>query len=174
MKSFNSVGYKMVSFTLRVVKLESLEGGGVLKQPGGIPGQEEANSSAVGEVETEGDNAGQLGGEGAEISREEIINELRHVKRQNFITHCLLSAMIFLTLSWQLSEVKLILKVRDGINHPFKAVGSMLKGMFKRPRDNGRDAEQQQQHEAPQYSPFKMPELPHMDLAELGMNGERH
>lgn len=154
--------------------MESLEGGGVLKQPVGIPGQEEANSSAVGEVETEGDNAGQLGGEGAEISREEIINELRHVKRQNFITHCLLSAMIFLTLSWQLSEVKLILKVRDGINHPFKAVGSMLKGMFKRPRDNGRDAEQQQQHEAPQHSPFKMPELPHMDLPELGMNGERH
>ncbi|KDO81861.1 hypothetical protein CISIN_1g0460191mg, partial [Citrus sinensis] len=30
------------------------------------------------------------------------------------------------------------------------------------------------QHEAPQHSPFKMPELPHMDLPELGMNGKGH
>lgn len=146
----------------------------MLKQPGGKTGQEEANSSATGEVETRDENAGHLGGDGAVISREEIVNELRNVKRQNFITHCLLSVMIVLTAAWQLSEVKLILKVKDGLNHPFRSVGSVLTGMFKRPGNIAQDAEENHQTEAHQRTPLNIPELPHVILPELSMNGERH
>ncbi|KAL5760213.1 hypothetical protein ACOSP7_018714 [Xanthoceras sorbifolium] len=125
---------------------------------------EEITCPSVGEVEANGKDGG-----GAEIGTEGIVNELRKVRRQNLITHCLLSVMIVLTVAWQLSEVKLILKVKDGLNHPLRSVGSMLTGMLKGPQNNGKDAEKQHGMEE-----LKMPELPHMDLSELHLNGERH
>ncbi|GJU87618.1 hypothetical protein Tco_1295164, partial [Tanacetum coccineum] len=48
-----------------------------------------------------------------------IVKELKELKRQNFITQCLLSAMIVLTVTWQISEVSIILKLKDGVTHPF-------------------------------------------------------
>ncbi|GKF37957.1 hypothetical protein Tco_0114715, partial [Tanacetum coccineum] len=42
-----------------------------------------------------------------------IVKELKELKRQNFITQCLLSAMIVLTVTWQISEVSIILKLKD-------------------------------------------------------------
>ncbi|MCD9559624.1 hypothetical protein HAX54_017691 [Datura stramonium] len=35
---------------------------------------------------------------------EKVVKELKKIQKQNFITQCLLSAMIVLTLTWQLSE----------------------------------------------------------------------
>ncbi|OWM89772.1 uncharacterized protein LOC116201766 [Punica granatum] len=76
-----------------------------------------------------------------EVETDEIVKELKQVKRQNTITHWLLSIMIVLTLTWQVSEVSLVLKLKDGISHPFRSVGSMLTGMFKGSRANGRNGD---------------------------------
>ncbi|XP_022155422.1 uncharacterized protein LOC111022569 [Momordica charantia] len=67
-------------------------------------------------------------------SREEIVRELKKVKRQNLVTHCLLSVMIVVTVVWQLSEVSIILNIKDKINHPFRSLGSFLSGILKRPK----------------------------------------
>lgn len=107
------------------------------------------------------------------IGKEEIVNELRKVRKQNLITHCLLSVMIVLTLAWQFSEVKILLKVRDGVSHPFRSFRSMLVGMLKRgPQRNGngngkRNGSEQLEN---QYSI----DLPHIELPELHFNGEHN
>lgn len=72
----------------------------------------------------------------SEAGKEEIVKELRKVRKQNLVTHCLLSVMIVLTVAWQLSEVSLLLKLKDGFSNPLKSLGGVVKGMLKRP-DNG-------------------------------------
>ncbi|KAI3803940.1 hypothetical protein L1987_32106 [Smallanthus sonchifolius] len=66
-----------------------------------------------------------------EEQEERIVKELKIVRRQNVITHCLLSVMILLTAAWQISEVSIILKLKNGISHPFRSFGSMLKSVIK-------------------------------------------
>ncbi|XP_030449650.2 uncharacterized protein LOC115672041 [Syzygium oleosum] len=117
------------------------------------------------------------GGE-MEASPEEIMRELKKVKRQNTVTHWLLSAMIALTVAWQFSEVSLILKVRDGLSHPFRSFGSAITDFFKGPAMKGRDDADkdadQRQSETMGIPPLKMPELPHLDVPDLIPNGGNH
>ncbi|KAI3802837.1 hypothetical protein L1987_30981 [Smallanthus sonchifolius] len=63
-------------------------------------------------------------------SEERIVKELKIVRRQNVITHCLLSVMILLTAAWQISEVSIILKLKHGITHPFRSIATMLKTLI--------------------------------------------
>ncbi|CAN8313350.1 unnamed protein product [Cochlearia groenlandica] len=62
---------------------------------------------------------------------EEIAKDIKEVKRQNKVTHVLLSALIILTLTWQLSEYSMIFMMKERLSHPVKSIGSMLSGMFK-------------------------------------------
>ncbi|CAL9136778.1 unnamed protein product [Musa textilis] len=68
---------------------------------------------------------------------DEIARELRKVKKQNLVTHCLLSVMLVITAVWQFNEVSLLLAVRDKLSHPLRTVGDVvkrcLKGNGKRP-----------------------------------------
>ncbi|CAK7336149.1 unnamed protein product [Dovyalis caffra] len=134
--------------------------------------KEVVNSPAIGEVVSKHEKHGHVdGGSSENAAAEEIVKELGKVKRQNFVTHCLLSAMIVLTVAWQVSEVSLILQVKERLSHPFKSFGSMLTGIFKRPKANDQDSEKQQSEVVPINAPLKMPELPHIDL---GSNGENN
>ncbi|XP_073303660.1 uncharacterized protein [Primulina huaijiensis] len=63
-------------------------------------------------------------------SCDEIMEELNKVKRQNLITHGLLSAMILVTLTWQLSEVSLILKIKHVLSSPLESLGGIAKRFF--------------------------------------------
>ncbi|KAI3919259.1 hypothetical protein MKW98_030395 [Papaver atlanticum] len=63
-----------------------------------------------------------------EKGMEEVVKELKKVQKQNTITHCLLSVMILLTVAWQVSEVSLILTVKNKFTNPFKSVGNLIKG----------------------------------------------
>ncbi|KAK7280864.1 hypothetical protein RIF29_08403 [Crotalaria pallida] len=133
-------------------QLEIVKGDEVLKQskastPSVLP------APAVQKIESDEkvDAAGEVDSKcnGSETT-DEIVKELKKVKRQNFVTHCLLSVMIVVTVAWQLSEVSLIMKVKDGINHPFRSFGSMLKGMVKVPNMNGEEGDnKEQQSESP-------------------------
>ncbi|PON54975.1 Transmembrane protein [Trema orientale] len=113
---------------------------------------------------------------GSDIDKEEIVKELKKVKKQNSVTHWLLSVLIVLTVAWQVSEVSLLLKVthkvKDGINHPFKYLGGMFTGMFKGPGSD--DEENQSQVEAPSLPSLKIPELPHVEVPDLITNHEEH
>lgn len=97
-------------------------------------------------------------------TEKEIVKELKEMKRQNFITHCLVSAMIILTVAWQISEVSFILKLRDGLSNPFKSLGRILKRKTT--------SAIQQQIEATELPHLNMPALPHVNLPEFDLDGK--
>ncbi|RID46357.1 hypothetical protein BRARA_I03026 [Brassica rapa] len=66
-----------------------------------------------------------------EESIEEIAKDIKEVKRQNKVTHILLSAVIILTLTWQLSEYSMIYMMKERLTHPIRSIGGMLSGVFK-------------------------------------------
>ncbi|KAF5939946.1 hypothetical protein HYC85_021113 [Camellia sinensis] len=157
----------MVTFKTR---LETLRGddGKLIKQPDPPADSKELPSPTVGQSITEIANEADGGSDDDNDSGgEEIVRELREIKRQNFITHCLLSAMIVLTVAWQLSKVSPVLKLQDGLSHAFKSFGSMLTGMLKGPvvsDQNGakKSSSKQQQVDGPSLPPLKIAELPHL------------
>jgi len=120
----------------------------------------EAVASAIEVTEGEDEDGG--GRRGSE--NDEIMKELKKVKRQNFVTHCLLSAMIVLTVAWQLSEVSLILQLKDGLSHPFRSFGNVLKGMLKVPDIKGQEVDDKEQ--PPEYS-----SLPSMIIPDISNSG---
>ncbi|XP_078434510.1 uncharacterized protein LOC144705618 [Wolffia australiana] len=72
------------------------------------------------------------GGAAAEQRRtDELAAELRKLKRQNTITHCLLTAMIVITGTWQLSEVSLLLILKNRLTSPFKSAANLLGKVLK-------------------------------------------
>lgn len=124
----------------------------------------------------------------SKANADEIAKELGKLKRQNTTTHWLLSIMILLTVTWQLSEVSILLKVRNKVNHPFKSIASLLSGILKGPvTNNGQDEQNKQSSsnpihveapsipslklpEAPTIPGLKMPELPLVDLQVFNSN----
>ncbi|CAF1973143.1 hypothetical protein HID58_075380 [Brassica napus] len=86
--------------------------------------REEAESSLTSKGRAEGER--QL-----EESIEEIAKDIKEVKRQNKVTHILLSALIILTLTWQLSEYSMIYMMKERLTHPIRSIGGMFSGMFK-------------------------------------------
>ncbi|WJX33412.1 hypothetical protein P8452_21623 [Trifolium repens] len=111
------------------------------------------------------------------VDDEEIIKEVKKVKKQNFVTHCLLSAMIVLTVAWQLSEVSLVWKVKEGINHPFRSFGNMVKDTMKDVKEKvsdfkGKDdADDKENNESTSLTPSIMiPDITNnMDVPNKGM-----
>ncbi|KAJ6836461.1 uncharacterized protein M6B38_327965 [Iris pallida] len=50
-----------------------------------------------------------------EVGLNEVVRELKKVKRQNLITHCLLSVMIVVTAVWQFSEASLLIRLSKSL-----------------------------------------------------------
>ncbi|KAJ0713954.1 hypothetical protein HanPI659440_Chr13g0484251 [Helianthus annuus] len=115
-----------------------------------------------------------------EDEEEKILKELKKVRRQNVVTHCLLSVMILLTVTWQISEVSIILKLKNGVAHPFRSIGSILLSMIKprRPQlDKDNDTlitEASNLIESTPVHDLKLPKLPHLELPkiDLGLNDQ--
>lgn len=97
---------------------------------------------------------------------EEIIKEVRNIKRQNLITQCLVSTMILLTVAWQISEVSLLLKVKSGLKNPFNFFGGILKGIILKGARSEGNGEQSSAKEKPDNNPplIKLPDLHLPDL----------
>ncbi|XP_038895500.1 uncharacterized protein LOC120083719 [Benincasa hispida] len=114
------------------------------------------------ELEPQSENVERSGRNRVKIEKV-IVKELKEVKRQNFITHCLVSAMIILTVAWQVSEVSFILKLRNGLSNPFKSLGTILKRKTT--------SAIQHQIEATELPHLNMPALPHVNLPEFDLDG---
>ncbi|CAM8989217.1 unnamed protein product [Rhodiola kirilowii] len=119
-------------------------------------------------------------GRGTRLHRKtnKMIKEINNLKRQNFITHCLLGTMIVLTLGWQLSEVSLILTLKNGLTNPFRSIGNVLSKMVKRRslnnslQDSSLSASLLPAEPPPHMLGMKMPELPKfLDLSKWGQFG---
>ncbi|XP_021300858.1 uncharacterized protein LOC110429219, partial [Herrania umbratica] len=163
-----------------VRQLESLKGDSTpnCKQCDASILPEEVTTPRVGKAEAKGENGSRVECGCRDIGAEEIVKELRAVKRQNTITHSLLSVMIVVTLVWQLSEVSLFLKVKNGFSHPFRSLGSMLLGMLPNPtpginmQDADKNSSSTKTHHShpvdPSLPSVRVPELPHLEFPHLG------
>ncbi|KAJ6705105.1 F17L21.9 [Salix purpurea] len=141
-------------------ELESLKGNGV-KRSELSPGteEEEVNSPEIGEALSKHENSIE------NSAAEEIVKELRKLRRQNFVSQCLISAMIVLSVAWQASQLTLFFQFKNGLSRPFKSFGGMVTGVLKRCSTNRQDPENQQSKEVPaQVLPLRIPELPRIDL----------
>ncbi|XP_048430691.1 uncharacterized protein LOC103961444 isoform X2 [Pyrus x bretschneideri] len=132
-------------------QLESLKGNGELRNSETSTKTEEETSSKDGELKPENESCGKADGGGAEIDTEKIVREVNKVKKQNSITHWLLSIMIVLTVAWQASEATFLWKLNEGFRHPFRCIGGMLTG-------NGKDSEER--HRVQPENVIITPELP--------------
>lgn len=154
--------------------MESLEDDGTLEKQS----TNENVSSSPKAVEKHKEGSNEACGCSSECGNEEIVKELRKVRKQNFVTHCLLSVMIILTVAWQLSEVSLLLKMKEGLSHPFKSLTGMVKGMLKPPRMNGQEAEKEgstKQNpivQAAALPGLKIPELPHVEFPPFDFDSD--
>lgn len=157
-----------------IQQLESLEEDGKLAKQSD---NEMGPSPEIGNDKDEGRN--EECNHCSEAGKEEIVKELRKVRKQNLVTHCLLSVMIVLTVTWQLSEVSLLLKLKDGFSHPFKSLGGVVKGMLKLP-DNGNGgveklATPSKQNPIVQASALpglKIPEFPHVEFPSFDFDSD--
>lgn len=107
-----------------------------------------------------------------EEEEERIAKELKYLKRQNFITHCLLSFMIVVTIAWQISEVSIMLTLKDRVSHPFRSISGLFKGLLKPRKANGNEKEPHSSitsitsdliESSPMHD-LRIPELPKIDL----------
>ncbi|KAF3785365.1 hypothetical protein EJ110_NYTH28127 [Nymphaea thermarum] len=105
---------------------------------------------------------------------EEILKELRKVKRQNHTTHWLLSIMIVATAVWQLSEFSLLYLLKQKISDPFRAVGGLLFGRLKRALVDADKSEMIPTVETPLIQLPKIPELPPVDFSYLVPSNEEN
>ncbi|XP_042497207.1 uncharacterized protein LOC122076016 [Macadamia integrifolia] len=139
------------------------------------PASEMDVRSTVNKEESKDENVGGSESGSREIGEAAILRELRKLKRQNSITHWLLSIMIFLTVAWQLSEVSLLMIVKNKLSNPFRTVGTAVKGMLPgRGKDDTNGSTNLLQIETPSLHGLKMPELPSVGLPVLGLNDEDH
>ncbi|KAK8937269.1 hypothetical protein KSP39_PZI012306 [Platanthera zijinensis] len=100
----------------------------------------------------------------------EIERELRAVKRQNAITHCLLSVLIIVTAAWQISEVSLLLSAKEKLCNPLKAVGDLIRNSVL-----GRGKKFVM--EGPPLPPIEVPQVPFINPLPpslLPWNGDEH
>ncbi|XP_042466599.1 uncharacterized protein LOC122049253 [Zingiber officinale] len=104
------------------------------------------------------------------LERDAIAEEIRGVRKQNLVTHRLLSALIVVTLVWQLNEVSLLLMAREKLRNPLKAIGDAVKGLV---RGCGRRRLQKQQIETNGLPPIPVPDQTRVDLPPLDLDGRR-
>ncbi|XP_061991513.1 uncharacterized protein LOC133709700 [Rosa rugosa] len=119
------------------------------------PGEVTATSEG-GELDAKDNKGG-----GGEFDKQEIVRELKNLKRQNTITHWLLSVLVVLTIAWQASEMTLLLKMKHGLSHPFSCIRTLFSG--------GSDQTGQDQKRKSDALPsLKMLDLPSVELPDIG------
>lgn len=141
-----------------------------------LPDLKEMPSPRASEVETKSKEETETSKKNTGVEAEDVVKELKKLEKQNRTTHWLLSALIVLTLAWQVSEVSILLKLKEGFSHPFKSVGNMVVGMVKRSARNAEEAGKtsllgMENGKEKSENPLQLPNMPNMDLSGL-INGD--
>lgn len=98
---------------------------------------------------------------------EDIARELKSIKKQNLISHCLLAVMIVVTAAWQMSEVSLLLSVKEKLCNPLKFVGSLFQNPIKL-------REKKSEIDGATWPLIGVPQVPDIDLAFLPFNNNNN
>jgi len=104
--------------------------------------------SDTADEEAEMKNTGETKASGGDVEdrEEEVVKELENLKKQNRTTQWLVSALIVVTVAWQISEISLLLKLKRYLTHPFRSLGSMVTGVFRHPKSDDDEEESTQQN----------------------------
>ncbi|KAI3720427.1 hypothetical protein L6452_21343 [Arctium lappa] len=151
-------------------QLESLEAEPDADAEGlAFPAVSKLDSTGDDEATKVNSNVSRLEEKEEEEEEEKIAKELKYVKRQNFITHCLLSFMIVVTVAWQISEVSIMLTLKDRVSHPFRSISGLFKEILKPRIANGNEEEPKPSitSDLIETSPvhdLRIPDLPKIDL----------
>ncbi|KAH9618255.1 hypothetical protein KSS87_015543 [Heliosperma pusillum] len=135
-------------------QLEALKIDGVIDPIEPVSESKEVSSCKSAEMERKGKDETETPESKIASESEDVVKELKKLEKQNRVTHWLLSALIVLTVAWQLSEVSLLLKLKQGVTQPFKSFGNFFKEVVKRTHPNGK----------------KQSKLPYVELPDLVMN----
>lgn len=100
---------------------------------------------------------------------EEVMKEIRKVKKQNKFTHLILGIILASNMVWRISELAVALLIRRQISNPLKLIGGMITGNFggSITQNHGSDnyrASLLPRVEAPAIPHFEAFQLPHIEV----------
>jgi len=105
---------------------------------------------------------------GGQVKNEEVMEEIRKVKKQNKLTHLMLGIILASNVIWRLSELAMALLIRKQISNPLKLIGNFInfKGPVTQNHGNSHNlrASLQSRIEAPAIPHFEAPQLPHIEM----------
>ncbi|KAJ8451510.1 hypothetical protein Cgig2_018144 [Carnegiea gigantea] len=151
-------------------QLESLNGD--VQKSSEAAESKELPSSTISKQETESKGEAKTSSRQTSSEAEDVVKELKKLGRQNTITHGLLSGLMILTVAWQLSEVSILLKMKDGVLHPFRSLGRMVARVLRAPISDAMGSEKLSPSSTKQNGTKKSPLNPVMGLSGLMTNGQ--
>lgn len=101
---------------------------------------------------------------GGQVRNEEVREEIRKVKKQNKLTHLILGIILASNVIWGFSELSVALLIRKKVNNPFRLIGSLMTGNFRRPVTENHSSHNHKGHLLPH---VEAPAIPHFEVPSL-------
>lgn len=101
---------------------------------------------------------------GGQVKIEEVIEEIRKVKKQNKFTHLILGIILASNMVWRISELVVAVLIRRQISNPFKLIGGLISGNL-----GGSITQNHSSHNyrAPLLPRVETPTIPHLEALQL-------
>lgn len=106
---------------------------------------------------------------GGQVRNEEVMEEIRKLKKQNKLTNLILGVILASNVIWRLLEMSAALVIRKHISNPFRLIGNLIGGNGRGPvtqnlGSNNHMAYLLPRVEAPAIPRFEVPQLPHIEV----------
>lgn len=125
--------------------------------------------------DTEHHGSGKIGGQ---VRHEEVMEEIRKLKKQNKFTNLILGLILGSNVIWRLLELSAALLIRKQISNPFKLIGSLIGGNDRGPVTQKNGIHNHMAYllpsvEAPAIPRFELPQLPHIEVPSFLQTEDR-